>query len=316
MKSDWTIKRYSSEDSGVWNRFVAESRQGTLLHTRGYMDYHADRFHDCSLMAYRKGSLTALLPANLDSDGVLHSHQGLTYGGWITPRAHFDGNDMLELFEVFHDWCLENGIRGVVYKAVPHIYHRIPAEEDIYALFRNGYRVMCVNLSTVIDMREIPLFNTQQKRHFKKAMALNPWIRETNDATEFMAVLQECLSSRHNAAPVHTVAELQMLKDRFPDNIRMFVCGVGSDIEAEVCIYDTAGVAHCQYIATTENGRANGTLTFLMQRLITDTFADRRYFDFGTSNEDAGRILNAGLIHQKFGLGGRGIAYPHFTLRF
>lgn len=316
MKSDWTIKRYSSEDSGVWNRFVAESRQGTLLHTRGYMDYHADRFHDCSLMAYRKGSLTALLPANLDTDGVLHSHQGLTYGGWITSRAHFDGNDMLELFDAFHDWCLENGIRGVVYKAVPHIYHRIPAEEDVYAIFRNGYGIKTVNLASVIDMRDIPAFNTQQKRHLKKSLSMNPWFRETDDVYAFMNVLEDCLRVRHDAVPVHTADELRMLKGRFPDAIRLFTAGTGDNIEAEVCIYDYVGVAHCQYIATTEAGRDNGTLTFLFQRLIADTFADRRYFDFGTSNEDAGRILNSGLIHQKFGLGGRGIAYPQFSLIF
>lgn len=316
MKSDWTIKRYNSEESAVWDRFAAESRQGTLLHMRGYMDYHSDRFADCSLMAFRKETLMALLPANIDSGGILHSHQGLTYGGWLTPFAHFDGSDMLDLFDAFHDWCRENAVGGVVYKPVPHIYHRLPAEEDIYALFRNGYEFKTVNLSSVIDMRCIPSFNTQQKRHFKKSLSMNPWVRETDDVEAFMDVLEECLRVRHDAAPVHSAEELRMLKQRFPEAIRLFVSGTGSDIEAEGCIYDCAGVAHCQYIATTEAGRANGSLTFLMQRLIADTFADHRYFDFGTSNEDAGRILNSGLIHQKFGLGGRGVVYPHFFLTF
>lgn len=314
MKSDWTIKKYSSEDYKEWNRFVSESRQGTLLHMRGYMDYHSDRFLDSSLMAFRKGALTALLPANISADGILYSHQGLTYGGWITPMSHFDGNDMLELFDTFHDWCRDNAIQGVVYKPVPHIYHRIPAEEDIYALFRNGYEIKTVNLSSVVDMRFVLDFNTQQKRHFKKSLSMNPWVRESDDVSAFMEVLEGCLKVRHDATPVHTAEELSLLKNRFPDAIRLFTAGTGEDIEAEVCIYDYAGVAHCQYIATTEAGRNNGTLTFLMQRLISDTFNGHRYFDFGTSNEDAGRVLNSGLIHQKFGLGGRGVVYPHFSL--
>lgn len=314
MKSDWTIKKYSSEDYKEWNRFVSESRQGTLLHMRGYMDYHSDRFLDSSLMAFRKGALTALLPANISADGILYSHQGLTYGGWITPMSHFDGNDMLELFDTFHDWCRDNAIQGVVYKPVPHIYHRIPAEEDIYALFRNGYEIKTVNLSSVVDMRFVLDFNTQQKRHFKKSLSMNPWVRESDDVSAFMEVLEGCLKVRHDATPVHTAEELSLLKNRFPDAIRLFTAGTGEDIEAEVCIYDYAGVAHCQYIATTEAGRNNGTLTFLMQRLISDTFCGHRYFDFGTSNEDAGRVLNSGLIHQKFGLGGRGVVYPHFSL--
>lgn len=313
MQTDLTIRRYRNEDAGIWDRLVAESRQGTLLHYRGYMDYHADRFQDSSLIACRKGKPIAILPANL-VENRLYSHQGLTYGGWLTPLSHFDGSDMLELFDAWIHWCKDNDISEIFYKSVPHIYHRIPAEEDIYALFRYRATPWITNLSSVVDMREIPTMNTLQKRHLKKAASLNPWIRETSSADEFMPVLTDCLQSRHDASPVHTVAELKMLKERFPENIRFFLSGSGNEIEAEVCIYDTADVAHCQYIATTDEGRNNGTLTFLMHHLITDTFKSRRYFDFGTSNEDGGKKLNTGLIHQKVGLGGRGVVYQSFHI--
>ena len=316
MNTEWSIRRYEPEDAELWDRLAAESRQGTLLHMRGYMDYHADRFRDCSLIALHKGKPTAILPANIDSNGTLRSHQGLTYGGWLTPLSHFDGTDMLKLFEAWTLWCRENGINEIIYKAVPHIYHRIPAEEDIYALFRYGASIETVNLSTVIDMREIPTFNTQQKRHLKKASALNPWIRETSYASEFMPILKECLKERHDAAPVHSETELRLLKSRFPQGIRLFLAGTGqaADPQAAVCIYDTNSVAHCQYIATSESGRKNGILTYLFHYLIHNVFSSHRYFDFGTSNEDAGRVLNAGLLHQKSGLGGRGVAYQIFKL--
>ena len=315
MEAEWRIRRYRSEDADLWDRLVAESRQGTLLHMRGYMDYHSDRFKDCSLIALRKGKPTAILPANIDTDGVLRSHQGLTYGGWITPLSHFDGTDMLQLFEAWTEWCRANKIKEIIYKTTPHIYHRIPAEEDIYALFRFGAAIETVNLSTVIDMREIPPFNTQQKRHLKKASSLNPWKRETDNVAEFMPLLKECLSERHGVAPVHSEDEMQLLKDRFPRGIRFFLAGTDSVPEAAVCIYDTNSVAHCQYIATSESGRQNGVLTYLFEHLIYNIFSSHRYFDFGTSNEDAGRILNSGLLHQKTGLGGRGVAYRIFRLK-
>lgn len=316
MKLEWEIRRYQAEDMELWDRLVADSRQGTLLHMRGYMDYHADRFRDCSLIALRKEKPTAILPADIDSKGILRSHGGLTYGGWLTPLSHFDGTDMLDLFNAWTEWCRENNIHEVIYKAIPHIYHRIPAEEDIYALFRYGALIKTVNLSTVIDMREIPPFNTQQKRHLKKASALNPWIHETSDASEFMPILKACLKDRHEAVPVHSEAELQLLIDRFPKGIRLFLAGTGPDTapQAAVCIYDTNSVAHCQYIATSESGRLNGVLTYLFEHLIYDVFYTHRYFDFGTSNEDSGRILNAGLLHQKTGLGGRGLAYQIYKL--
>ncbi len=313
MKTDWSITLYTPEDAGLWDGLVAESRQGTMLHLRRYMDYHSDRFSDCSLIAYKKGKPAVLLPANI-KDRILFSHEGLTYGGWITPRSHFDGTDMLSIFETWMAWCRENGIREIIYKPVPHIYHRIPAEEDLYALFRFGASIKTFNLSSAIDMRENPGFNTLQKRNLKKASIHNPWIHETSDASEFMPILKECLQRRHNATPVHSETELQTLKEYFPKGIRLFLAGTGNEPEAAVCIYDTNSVARCQYIATSDSGRENGTLTYLMYRLIYDVYSENRYFDFGTSNEDAGHILNSGLLHQKAGLGGRGIAYQIFQI--
>ena len=64
----------------AWNHFVAQSKNGTFLLDRRYMDYHADRFEDHSLMVYRQGKLYALLPGNV-KNGIFYSHQGLTYGG-------------------------------------------------------------------------------------------------------------------------------------------------------------------------------------------------------------------------------------------
>lgn len=313
MEVTWTIEKYTPEVAALWNRLVVESRQGTLLHMRGYMDYHADRFDDCSLIGLRDGKPSAILPANL-SGNELYSHQGLTYGGWLTPRCHFDGTDMLLLFDAWLDWCCKNSIDKIFYKPVPHIYHRIPAEEDLYALFRHGAQPWYTNLSSAIDLKGNPGFNTQQRRHLKKAMKEGLRVWETDCTAGFMAVVEECLRERHDASPVHTAAELQMLKDRFPENIRLFLCGTKEEIQAEVCVFDTAGVAHCQYIATSESGRQNGGLSYLFHQLVTDTFADRKYFDFGTSNEQSGLILNSGLLHQKYGLGGRGVAYQAYTI--
>ena len=76
------IKRYTPDEIDEWNRFVAASKNGTLLFDRGFMDYHADRFTDASLMVYREQKLYALLPANIKDD-ILTSHGGLTYGGMV-----------------------------------------------------------------------------------------------------------------------------------------------------------------------------------------------------------------------------------------
>ena len=49
-----------------WNSFVARARNATFLFDRRYMDYHADRFTDHSIVFRRKGHVVALLPLNKD----------------------------------------------------------------------------------------------------------------------------------------------------------------------------------------------------------------------------------------------------------
>ena len=55
------VKQYTQKQIQEWNEFIGDSRQGTFLFNRYYMDYHADRFQDASLMIYRKGQLYSTL---------------------------------------------------------------------------------------------------------------------------------------------------------------------------------------------------------------------------------------------------------------
>ena len=90
------IVRYTAEQKTVWDSFVATSKNGTFLFMRDYMDYHADRFADHSLMFYKGGRLIALLPGN-ESDDTYYSHGGLTYGGFILSY-HATATVVLEAF--------------------------------------------------------------------------------------------------------------------------------------------------------------------------------------------------------------------------
>ena len=39
-----TIIPYSINRKEVWDQFIAQSKNGTFLFQRNFMDYHADRF--------------------------------------------------------------------------------------------------------------------------------------------------------------------------------------------------------------------------------------------------------------------------------
>ncbi|MDE5868673.1 MAG: GNAT family N-acetyltransferase [Muribaculaceae bacterium] len=340
----YVIKKYSRDDKEEWDAFVETSRNGTFLFERDYMDYHSDRFADNSLMAYKGNRLVALLPANIDSERVMHSHQGLTYGGWILPLAHIDGGDILEIFQDAIEFMKMEGVRGLDYKPVPFIYAGRPSEEDIYALFRLGAQISEVNISSAINLRGPIIYNKLRKRSLKKALEKNITIEEILDCNEFMSLVSECLRERHHTVPVHTAGEIKYLQKCFPKNIRMFgvrICDkedkeriergdrveekevrVGieeagcSHLHAGVMIYDTGRVAHAQYIASSVLGRELNLLTPLFDYLIKERYRDREYFDFGISNEDHGLYLNAGLLRQKFSYGATGVSYCRYYLNF
>jgi hypothetical protein len=292
-----------------WDEMVKNSRNGTFLHQRGYMDYHSDRFADCSLVALHNGKVCALLPACIEGD-TLYSHRGLTYGAWIVPLKHFDTTVMVEVMDAAIVWMRENGIRRFVYKPVPHIYHRYPCEEDLYALFRHGASLIETNISTTIDLTcPIPL-DRGNKSGANAARKAGIKVGASDDWEGYWCLLSSLLDERYGTRPVHTLDEIELLHGRSPENIRLYTATLDGELLAGVVMYYSQPVAHCQYIGASPRGKDSKALTLLFDHLIKEsTQQGYRYFDFGISNEDHGRYLNEGLVRQKCRLGGRGIAY-------
>ncbi len=53
------IEIYKSGLKAEWDGFVRNSKNGTFLFYRDFIEYHGDRFGDYSLMFYDGGSLVA-----------------------------------------------------------------------------------------------------------------------------------------------------------------------------------------------------------------------------------------------------------------
>ena len=297
-----------------WDEFARASRNATFLHQRGYMDYHSDRFNDCSLIAVREGKWCALLPACVDGD-TLYSHRGLTYGGWLLPLKHYDAALMVEVMDAAVEWMHAHGLKHLVYKAVPHIYHRYPCEEDLYALFRHHAALAEVNVSTTIDLTcPLPL-DRGNKSGANAARKAGITVGVSDDWQGYWQLLSSLLDERYGTRPVHTLDEMLLLRDSFPGNIVLHTATLDGALLAGVVMYLSQPVAHCQYIGASPHGKDSKALTLLFGQLINEyQQLGYRYFDFGISNEDHGRYLNEGLVRQKSRLGGRGIVYNTYQL--
>ena len=305
------VRRYTPDQAEEWNHFVAQSKNGTFLFDRRFMDYHADRFEDCSMMVYRRGALYALLPANFKGE-VLTSHGGLTYGGLIMSDK-CSAKGVQASFVAINDFLRSIAVRKVVYKAIPWIYHRQPAEEDLFALTSICQARLTIRdiSSAIIGDRKMP-FSESRLSGLRKANRRGLIVKESTDFASFWQILNDNLTSKYGVHPVHSAEELVLLNSRFPDKIRLFMVFDGEQPLGGTVLFLTPQVLHTQYISATAEGKASGAIDLLFDHLIHHVFADYRFIDFGKSTSSDSADLNEQLIFQKEGFGARAVCYDTY----
>ena len=321
-----SISRYTQNKQTEWDDFVKVSKNGTFLFLRAYMDYHSDRFQDHSLMFYNeKNRLIAVLPANSNPStlhpklSTFHSHEGLTYGGFVlSPEIHI--SEVGELFRLTISYLKENGFCEWNYKQIPYIYHLIPSQEEDYWLWRYNATLKACNMMTAIDLgnSEIDITSSRKRTYFNKLTRQGYTVVIDADIRDFWPILEDNLMERFCSRPVHSLSEIELLKQRFRDNI--VCCTVknpdGKTI-AGTLLFITQQVVRTQYISASHEGKHTNALDYLMLSLINHykSYPEYRYFEFGTSMAEDGIHLNEGLILQKEGFGGRAVACKIYNIK-
>lgn len=309
------VIKYDNSWSEKWNHFLDHSKNGSFLFKRNFMEYHADRFDDYSLLVINDQKIIAILPANIKAS-ILYSHQGLTYGGFIIG-IDIKMPIVLQAFKCVLHFLHEQGIEKLIFKNIPYIYHTYPTDEVEWALTcvkANLYR----RDSTLTIQNKAPLpYQERRLRSIKKAQKLSPILKtsETKGFDKFwQEVLEPNMLKKHNLKPVHSLTEIKLLASRFPDNIKQYNIYVGEQIMAGCTVFLNKTVAHAQYISGTDEGRSNGCLDYLFNFLIKEEYNSYLYFDFGNSNEEAGTKINFGLMDWKEGFGGRAISHDFYEI--
>ena len=253
-----SVVQYSSGFKTVWDNFISSSKNGVFLFCRDYMEYHSDRYSDHSLLFFKNGKLIGLMPANIN-DGILNSHEGLTFGGIISDND-MKTPVMIEIFKKIIEHCKEEGFKELIYKTVPNIYHQIPSEEDLYALYLCGARLIERDIISSIHLPLNVNYTKERKRTIKKAKSKNVFVRRCFDFNTFMKIEEDVLLERHGVRPVHKASELICLAEKFPNNIKLFASFKEDVMLAGTIIFESTNVAHAQYAADSNDGWDLGAL--------------------------------------------------------
>ncbi len=316
MRARW----FETNDAPAWDELCGRACTGTFLHSRAYMAHHGERFTDRSVVfESTAGRLLGALPAALDpaDASMVVSHPGLTYGG-VLHAGELQGPAVLEALQGAARLWTDDGRRALVYKAVPHIYHRAPAQDDLYALFRLGATRTRCDLSASVNLQHRLPMSSRRSRSLRRARQAG--LRLAQGAEHLLAlwgVLGDNLARKHGAVPTHSAQEMAALLQRFPQAITLHTAWANDTIVAGVVLFHTPGVAHAQYIAASPHGHEMSALDLLFEQCIEQALArGARWFDFGISNVEQGRVLNEGLYRFKTEFGAGGVVHEFYRWTF
>lgn len=319
-----SIVRYTQEHKKQWDDFCKSALNGVFLFYRDYMDYHNDRFQDHSLLFYKEKKLIALLPCNERTEKfenssemtrVLSSHDGLTFGSFIMG-IHTHQSDMMDCVAELKEYCKVEGLSAVHFKPVPIMLQKTPAEQDVFALIYHGAKLLKSEPSIITAIKGyIP--NYGEKWSNKCAVQSNLYFRccvEDFDWEQYHKLLTYVLYKYHQTKPVHSLSELLLLRNRFPENIQLFAVFNEDTMVAGTVVYIYNGTVHTQYMAANEDGRDKRALHYCIHNII-NYFKDKNWLDFGTSMMNRGNELDKGLIMFKEGFKGNALLYNHWLLK-
>jgi hypothetical protein len=306
------VLKFEQSKSEEWNQFSSGAKNSLFLFHRSYMDYHKDRFTDHSLMFYNSNNkLLAIFPASEKND-VICSHAGLTFGSLLMPVETRAG-DVLDIFDALIQYYKALGFKEIVYKAISYVFHKYPAQEDLYALFHHNATLYRRDISTVVYLPAAIRFSESKRRGIQKCLAAGVEVSENQQFDDYWELLSGVLQKYYDTKPVHSLIEITYLKQHFPGNIRLFEARQNGVLLAGTVIYDYGNCVHTQYLANSDEGRKLDALDFINSKLMAG-FKDRQYYSFGICTENEGRLLNKGLIHQKEMMGGRAVCNDFYKI--
>lgn len=292
---DLRVERYNEASKTAWDDFVSRLEAHSILFYRDFMDYHKDRFEDFSLMVFQGKKLLSILPANIDKEGTVHSHQGLSYGGLLfKPNSSFKLR--LAQFAAVMRFLSSNAIKELFLKNIPSCYRT--DNSDMLVFDWAEAELHRTDIYSYVPKGSYTVPNRNRSRQLEKAKSQGFEVRKTASFDEFWnGILTPNLKNRFTVNPVHTLEEIEYLSEKFENELLLYGVYQKDTMRAGIVLFIHRGVVHAQYSAGDDN-REDGSLDFLLDYVIIK-YNINKVFSFGTSSENQGSLINSGLLYWK-----------------
>ncbi len=282
----------------IWDDFVNRSINATFLHLRDYMDYHAGRFEDFSVLIFNHDKLIGMVPAHRLGNKIF-SHQGLTYGGWLRKASSpLDRN--LDIWKRLMYFFKENGIERFELKEIPLFYYRFMSETDRMVFHHFGEPVKKSAFWAIDTRKDLRKLLNRNRRRTVSSVG-NIQVKPSEDWQEFWHVLQQNLSQRHDSVPVHTLEEMLLLKSRFPDRIFLFGAYQKQEMLAGAVVYFKNHVLHFQYLSALPVGINRNVVDNLFWEIVRTHYRDFAFIGMGTAEAEGKPDWNLSYWKYSFG---------------
>lgn len=323
--------RFVEADGKIRNKIdpfiLRQDTNGEFVNSVQYLSYHpSERFNDDSVIVIDAGNQEVkaiMMAASIPEDKKqIISHPGTTFSGPILS-CKTDIKEAMEILERIFSYY-EERYETVEIRLRPPVYDRQPMEWIQYLLMRRGYHYHMMALANVINLQEIGdeegilyCFNSGRRNHVKKVIKKANYVVQKRVVPERRAWenLSHNLEEKFNSKTTHTYEEIVKLCEIWPECIQSYSAERNDgEYGALVLVYKYKSVFHTQYLDVNYKYASEYPHLYLLYELIREAKRENyRYFSFGASTEERGKILNEGLFQYKNGYGGGSILLPVMT---
>jgi hypothetical protein len=288
----FTARLATDRDLDLWDRFVEESRNGTLFHLRRFLSYHGDKFFGRDrFVVIAKGDQTVAQVCYAITDvgaNTAFSPYGGSYGALVV-RDIPGYSDSTAMVLALKEFLQAEGIRK--FRFTPPLACISDGSLDtlLFAFIEQGAISVNRDISSILFLQSsLPLTDrvtSRARNMLRKAEAAEVKV-DTEASIEEFWLPMDATFARHGTSPTHSFDELRDLQARLPDKVSLYVAFLGSEPVASACYFVVnSRVATSFYLAQTPAGEAVQALTcLLISGLRNYQSAGYRWFDFGTSS--------------------------------